>query len=126
VNVGLIINEMVMVLSLQVDLCGIAKISQTPVAALIPKTILYVQTKDMASRLYSYLVGESVNRSFVGVYHASLTPQTKSTVYKVFKSGTSCMKCLVATVAFGMVCYLPFFCIVKPLNDFLRVWMFVM
>lgn len=87
-------------------MCGIVKILTTPVVALVPKVILYVQTKDMAARLYTHFLAESVSRSTVEVFHASLTPQKKSEVYQSFKSSTSCLKCLVATVAFGMVCYL--------------------
>ena len=88
---------------LQADFCGIVKLLQTSVNALIPKTIVYVHTKDMAWKVYSHLIGESVPRSVVDVYHASLTRETKSRVYLAFKH-TSSLKCLIATVAFGMVC----------------------
>ena len=91
-------------ITIQSDLCGITKILQTSVAALIPKMILYVQTKEMAWKLYSHFLGEGVSHRTLDVYHASLTTGTKSRVYREFKSGSSCMKCLIATVAFGMVC----------------------
>lgn len=42
--------------------------------------------------------------SFVGAYHASLTQQTKSHVQQQFQ-GSSNMRCVVATIAFGMVHY---------------------
>lgn len=77
---------------------------KTTVAALIPKVIVYVQSKDIATKLYRHFLGESVSPLTVDVYHANLTPETKSRVYKEFKSNRSCIKCLVATVAFGMVC----------------------
>lgn len=109
--------------ALQGDLCGLVKILKTPVVALIPKVILYVQTKDMAWKLYSYLLGESVPRSTIEVYHASLTHETKCRVYREFKNHSSCRKCLIATVAFGMVCY--FIDLSKYfLLFYIRVWIF--
>ena len=90
-------------------MCGIVKLLQTPVAALVPKIILYVTTKDMAWKLYSHLLGEGVSRATVEVYHASLTLETKSRVYQDFK-GNSGTRCVIATVAFGMVCCSFFRC----------------
>lgn len=97
-NVAIVLS-----MPIQVDLCGVAKILRTPVAALIPKVILYVQTKDMSWRLYSHLLSEGVSRGTIDIYHASLTPETKSRVYREFRSSSSPLKCLIATVAFGMV-----------------------
>lgn len=71
---------------------------------IIPKMIVYVQTKDMAWKVYSHIQRESAERHYIGVYHASLTQATKRAVYLDFKCSGSTMRCLIATVAFGMVC----------------------
>lgn len=72
-------------------------------AFIIPKMIVYVRTKDMAWKVYSHLLRESVQRCYLGVFHADLTQATKSSVYQNFRSNGSSLKCLIATVAFGMV-----------------------
>ena len=85
-------------------MCGIANMLKPRNGFIIPKIIVYVQTKDMASKVYSLLQKESVNRSYVTVYHANLTQATKSTVFQDFSSNRSSVGCLIATIAFGMVC----------------------
>lgn len=77
---------------------------KSPNGFIIPKMLVYVQTKDMAWRLYSHMQREAAKRCYVGVYHANLTQTTKSIVYQDFRSSGSSMRCLIATVAFGMVC----------------------
>lgn len=77
---------------------------KSPSGFIIPKMIVYVQTKNAAWRVYSCLQKESAKRSYVAVYHASLTQTTKLAVYEDFRSSGSSLRCLVATVAFGMVC----------------------
>ena len=59
----------------------------------------------MAWKIYSHLLGEGVCRNNIEIYHASLTLQTKSRVYRAFRNSSSCIRCLIATVAFGMVCF---------------------
>ena len=71
---------------------------------IIPKMLINVQTKNMAWRVHVLLQGEAAKQCYIGVYHADLTPHTKSAVYSQFKSAGSSLRCLVATVAFGMVC----------------------
>ena len=65
---------------------------------------MYVPTKDNAWKLYHHLQKESANKDFVGMYHANLTSNTKLAVYSDFRRIDSSLRCLVATVAFGMVC----------------------
>ena len=102
-------------------------ILKTPIAALIPKMVVYVQTKDMAWKVYSHLLSESVARGVIDVYHASLTRETRSRVARDFMSTSSSLKCLVSTVAFGMVCCLffpPMYLLTMHLTIF-RAWMFL-
>lgn len=104
-DVGTMTGVILLVNSLiwQGDLSGIAEMLKSP-AFIIPKSIVYVQTKDMAWKVYSYLQRVCARHSYVGVYHASLTQATKAHIYQEFRSGGSTLRCLIATVAFGMVC----------------------
>ena len=72
----------------------------------IPKTIiLFVQTKTMACKVFSFLKSVSVSHpERVDMYHASLTETNKASVRSMF-SGRSSLRYLVATIAFGMVSY---------------------
>ena len=98
------VKSMVKHIFSQGDLCGIAAMLKSSNGFIIPKMIVYVQTKDMAWKVYSFLQRESEKRCYVTVYHANLTQTTKSMVYQEFSSPSSSVRCLVATVAFGMVC----------------------
>ena len=69
----------------------------------IPKTIVYVQTKDMAWKVFHFLEQTAAKRCYVGMYHANLTSHTKSVVYQDFRGSSSSLRCLLATVTFGMV-----------------------
>lgn len=71
---------------------------------IIPKMLIYVPTKNMAAKVYTTLHREAAKQHYVGMYHADLTSHSKSAIYREFKSAGSSLRCLVATVAFGMVC----------------------
>ena len=88
---------------MQSDLDGLANVLKSATYTDIPKTIVYVQTKDMAWKVYHFLQEAALKRCYLGMYHANLTSSTKSSVYQSFKGGSSTLRCLVATVAFGMV-----------------------
>ena len=68
----------------------------------VPKTVVFCRTKDKACQVYSLLRSAAPHcKDLVGVYHASLTPETKSHTRAMF---TSCgIRVLAATIAFGMV-----------------------
>ena len=70
----------------------------------INKVIVYVPTKNTACKVYHFLRAASTNKQSVGMYHADLTQATKSSVYQDFTRSCSVVRCLVATIAFGMVC----------------------
>ena len=81
---------------------GLARLLRSPTHTDIPKTIVYVQTKDMAWKVYHYLQQAPLKRCYVGMYHANLTSHTKSVVQD-FGGASSSLRCLVVTMAFGMV-----------------------
>lgn len=68
----------------------------------IPKILLFVQTKNIACKVYGFLISTAFSSSYVGMYHASLTHFTKERIRADFQGNTN-LRCLVATVAFGMV-----------------------
>lgn len=77
---------------------------KSPVVGSVPKTLIFTQTKDMAWKVFHLLRLAAVNKSYVGMYHASQTQQTKLATQEAFSSVPSDLRCLVATIAFGMVC----------------------
>ena len=68
----------------------------------IPKTIVFIQTKNTVCKIYSFLILSAFKSAYVGLYHASLTEYTKSHLRQEFHRQVS-LRCLVSTVAFGMV-----------------------
>ena len=68
----------------------------------IPKTLIFTTTKNIACRVYSFLSSAAANRQYIGMYHASLTNETKQQLRLEF-AGQTTLRCLVATIAFGMV-----------------------
>ena len=76
--------------------------------ASVPKTLVFTQTKDQAWKIFHMLQGASTKKEYVGMYHASISQNTKTALQHLFKSDDSTLRCLVATVAFGMVCTLYF------------------
>ena len=87
----------------QRDLCGVCEKLRSTSGFIIPKSLIYVQTKNMAWKIYNLLSKQAAKHCYVGVYHSDLTTLTKSKIYDEFKSCSSSLRCLVATVAFGMV-----------------------
>ena len=69
----------------------------------IPKTIVFCRTKDVACKVYKFLLHASPKRKYVSMYHASLTQRTKKYIWDNFKNGQ--IRCISATIAFGMVCF---------------------
>ena len=68
-----------------------------------PKTIIFVQTKAIACKIFSLLKAATLSvPSRVDMYHASNTESTKAQVRRDF-SGQTQLRCLVSTIAFGMV-----------------------
>lgn len=69
----------------------------------LPKMVIYCQTKELSVSLHRLL---RINASSaVAVYHASLTEETKKAVYEEFCHPGSQIRCLIATVAFGLVSF---------------------
>ena len=77
----------------------------------IPKTVIFFPTKKEAVEGFAFLQRSATQKYYVGAYHASLTEETKSFVRQSFSLRTTEMRCLCATVAFGMVRCLLFLCV---------------
>jgi len=60
--------------------------------------------KEMRFKFFSYL-RQAAKKQCVAMFHASLTDDTKTTIYPEFSQSTSQTCCLVATVAFEMVSF---------------------
>ena len=67
-----------------------------------PKMLVYTQTKNAACKVYEMLSKSVQNKEYVNMYHASLTPATRTYIHNTFKQNGS-LRCLVSTVAFRMV-----------------------
>ena len=68
----------------------------------IPKSIIFCRTRNDCSRVFLYLHKQARQKTSVTMYHSSLTQTTKREVERNFKTGEQ-LRCLSATVAFGMV-----------------------
>ena len=66
-----------------------------------PKTLIFCQTKEITSKIYTYL--SCYQRDRTGMYHASLTKETRQHTYRLYRDPGSQLRCIVATIAFGMV-----------------------
>lgn len=89
---------------MQNDLGGLAALLKSTDPFSIPKTLIFCQTKDAVIKVYRLFLQYAPSKATVSVFHASLTPSTKSATVKIFQSFNSRLRILVATVAFGMVC----------------------
>jgi len=88
-------------LFLQKDLGNLAARLKDPKK--LPKTIVFCRTKTLAAKVYLYLRNAASSQDAVSLYHATLTEQTKTSIYNTFSSTNSIIRCLCATVAFAMV-----------------------
>lgn len=88
---------------MQKDLGGLAScLSNSRFPGDIPKTIVFASTKHTVCRIYAMLSEHASKKKFVGMFHASMAASTKAVCVTEFKSGRT--RCLVSTIAFGMVC----------------------
>ena len=87
--------------SLQKDLGSLAIRLKEPKS--LPKTLVFCRTKTSAAKVYLFLRKAASSPDAVSLYHASLTEETKTHVYNTFSSSDSVIRCLCATVSFGMV-----------------------
>ena len=92
-----------LLLDIQKDLGGVCSRLSVPDPLDFPKTIIFVQTKAIACKIFSLLKAATLSvPSRVDMYHASNTESTKAQVRRNF-SGHTQLRCLVSTIAFGMV-----------------------
>ena len=88
---------------LQTDVAGIASWLKSPLPSSVPKTLIFTQTKNIACKIYAWLSQCAGTKTYVNMYHASLTHTTKAHIQEEFSSPNTRLRCLVSTVAFGMV-----------------------
>ena len=69
----------------------------------IPKTIIFSQTKEDVYSVFSFLSALAVHKHSVAMYHASQSEGTKVFIQSAFRSSLTELRCLSATIAFGMV-----------------------
>ena len=55
----------------------------------------------MTSKIYTYL--SCYQKDGIGMYHASLTKETRQHTYRLYRDPGSQLRCIIATIAFGMV-----------------------
>ena len=60
-----------------------------------PKTLIFCQTKDITSKI--------CQKDRIGMYHASLTKETRQHIYRLYRDPGSKLHGVIATVTFGMV-----------------------
>ena len=90
---------------LQTDLAGTASWLTSSLPSSVPKTLIFTQTKNIACKLYAWLSQCAATKTCVNMYHASLTHTTKAHIQEEFSSPHASLRCLVSTVAFGMVLF---------------------
>ena len=83
-------------------LAGLLSSANSP--ADIPKTIIFSQTKDDVYTTFSYLHSAAKNKKSVAMYHASQSQETKTHIQSEYGSSATELRCISATIAFGMVC----------------------
>ena len=71
--------------------------------SIFPKTVVFCRQKEMVAKVFQFLQHSAKSKDFVGMYHASLSEQTKNEMYRRFCNPASILCCLVATIAFGLV-----------------------
>ena len=80
-----------------------AKLKECNNALQFPKTVILCQRKEAVSNIYKHLKKVAQVPHMVTMFHASLREETKKAVYTEFSSTTTTLRCLVATIAFGLV-----------------------
>ena len=68
-----------------------------------PKTLIFCKTKMQCVNVYTMLCSISPHKGLVSMYHATLSEETKVFLYRQFSASQSDLRCLVCTIAFGMV-----------------------
>lgn len=77
-------------------------IATTSDLSVIPKTVIFSQTKDEVYKVFTLLNTLAKHKHPVTIYHVSQSEETKSFIQSTFRSPSSELRCLSATIAFGM------------------------
>ena len=88
----------------------------------VPKMIIYTHTKDVICKVFSHLRKSAPKKHWICMCHASLTEKTKMFMQHQFQNNESQLRCLVATIGFGMVCVAC--CLLNGLNIGISITLF--
>ena len=72
-----------------------------------PKTLIFCKTKSQCVRVFNVITKICGSRRMISMYHASLSEETKQSL-RVQITNILDMRCLVCTIAFGMVSCSPY------------------
>ena len=94
-----------------------------------PKTLVFCKMKMQCVKIYMMFRKMASHEGLISMYHATLSEETKSFLHHHFIDRQSDLRCLVCTIAFGMVisqkfcmCMLSFAVWVRIYTTY-RVWM---
>ena len=97
---------------LQRDLRGLAHLLATSSdTSEIPKTLIFSQTKEDVYKVYSFLRAYAKHPQSVSMFHASQSDKTRASVQSSLLSLSTELRCVSATIAFGMVRMYIYICI---------------
>ena len=92
------------ILYIQCDLGGIAsQMRSCSSPEDFPKTLVFCKTKSQCVKLFNIFTAMSTHKGLISMYHATLSEETKAFLYRQFTARHSDLRCLVCTIAFGMV-----------------------
>ena len=69
----------------------------------IPKTLIFCKTKAQCVKIRNMLTKVTAHKGLTTMYHATLSDETKKFIYYNFITAGSDLRCIVCTIAFGMV-----------------------
>ena len=69
----------------------------------IPKTLIFCKTKAQCVKISNMLTKVTAHKGLTTMYHATLSDETKKFIYYNFITAGSDLRCIVCTIAFGMV-----------------------
>ena len=108
---------------LQRDLGGLGLEMRGPSPENFPKTLIFCKTKTQCVKVYTLLRSMSAHKGLVSMYHATLSEETKAFLYRHFSARQSDLRCLVCTIAFGMVSFDSFIAHGVMIQTTSREWM---
>ena len=106
-------------LFMQRDFGELAHLASEDDLSCIPKTIVFSHTKDDVYKVYRFLRDSALQKHSVSMYHASQTEEARSFFQTTFRSSLTELRCLCATVAFGMVITMQAYGLIRVLTVYI-------